>query len=414
MKKLLTLVLTLLCFTTQAQNRSTVVDTTFYSTAYGKERKLSIHLPPFYGEDKKQSYPVMYVFDGQAEPFTDFVAGLNNALTLYDESEPFIIVGIYSDNRGPELTPKPEKNENWVNNPDFGWGKGDVLEQSLVEEIIPLINKTYRTNGFTVGVGHSLGGTFVLHTKANQKGIFHSAIAISPNLMWDEENMLDIFESQEIPEKGFYYLSIGDTWQVEKNFRIGVERFDYLFSKKDQDYRIENESPNEQFAFIIDSNEDATHGTNFMISMPRALIELHRTMAITEDEMLEMAKKETFLDDIKKEYARLATWKGTDAPNPSESQLNSIAYSLSYEELYDKAVEVLNWGIELYPNAYNLYDSKAEMLLTSEQYEESVTCYKKALQVLKENKSEISQEDYEFISDMIKEHIKEAKSAAKE
>lgn len=395
MKKIIVVILiSLSSITLFGQNEKTAsITKEIQSKVYEKERTISIYLPPYYKEDKDLSYPVMYVFDGQAEPYGDFTYGLKNYLSMIGSLEDYIIVTIHHDNRGPELTPKAIKNKEWVNDPDFGWGKSDKLDAFLEKEIFPYINKTYRTNGFVVGVGHSLGGTYLVNTKANNKNFFHSIIAISPNLKYDLEAILDKIEKNK-NLNGFWYVAIGDTGNMDNLFRPGVKRLDYMLSK-----RWKNKNLKIQFDYV----KDADHGTIFAKALPLSFLALNEKTTFTEKALVEISKYPDFITKLEKQYNYLASWKGVKM-NITKELINGWAYKLYYQDYNEKGIELLEWGMQKHPNWYNFYDSKGELLLDIGKLEEAKHAYNKAIQVAKLNTEKLDKKSLEELIKRIKDN----------
>ncbi len=65
----------------------------------------------------------------------------------------------------------------------------------------------------------------------------------------------------------------------------------------------------------------------------------------------------------------------------SEAALNDLGYDLMDESKLNDAKKVFKIGIELYPNAYNLYDSYGECLFQLKEYENATKAFKRALEL---------------------------------
>jgi hypothetical protein len=66
----------------------------------------------------------------------------------------------------------------------------------LVTEVLPLIDRTYRTHPYRVLAGWSLGGLFTIDTLVRQPEAFDAYLAISPSLWWDDELTLDFLSKR--------------------------------------------------------------------------------------------------------------------------------------------------------------------------------------------------------------------------
>jgi predicted alpha/beta superfamily hydrolase len=149
--------------TSTAQNKSEI-EHTVTSEVFGKERKVKVFLPNRYQRDSISKFAVTYVLDAQHQIFWDAAKGNIGYMVDNYSVMPMIVVGVVSDSRGPEFNPKSTK-----------------LQTHLQNEIFPLIEKNYRTDGFRAIVGHSWGGAFVGNTIFSEKrDMFDAYIGISP------------------------------------------------------------------------------------------------------------------------------------------------------------------------------------------------------------------------------------------
>lgn len=163
-----------------------------HSKILGNDRKLWIFLPPGYDKHPDRRYPVLYMHDGQNvfDEFTSFAGEWQadeTATKLIEQGriEPLIIVGIENNSdRVDEYTPTRYLEEG---------GNGDDYGRFIVEEVKPLIDRTFRTDpavGATGVAGSSLGGIISLHLLRTYPQVFGRGAAISPSLWWDRENFL--------------------------------------------------------------------------------------------------------------------------------------------------------------------------------------------------------------------------------
>lgn len=167
-----------------------VIHADFESKILGNKRAIRVYLPPNY-EGGKDRYPVLYLADGQ-NVFSGLTSYIPNQEWKADESaealikanviRPIIIVGV--DNAGAdrdkEYLPtkfKPMRNE-------FG-GKADQFEKFLIDEVMPYINKQYRTQlgaQSTSIAGSSFGGIISYYLGMKRPDIFGKLGIFSPSL----------------------------------------------------------------------------------------------------------------------------------------------------------------------------------------------------------------------------------------
>jgi enterochelin esterase-like enzyme len=135
------------------------------SKVLGEERIVHVNLPPNYALTK-QRYQVTYLLDGHVREFFDLtVAASEYDLTgdMHDyATPPQIVVGIDQRDRGTDLGSNQE-----------------AFTKFLTTELVPFIDREYRTAGFRTLIGHSLGGRFALMTFCRAPGVFPAVIAIS-------------------------------------------------------------------------------------------------------------------------------------------------------------------------------------------------------------------------------------------
>jgi enterochelin esterase family protein len=118
---------------------------TYMSTTLGRQRALGVYVPPEYYTQKNKKFPVLYLWHGGGgseldwvnEGHTDIV--LDNLLAL-KKAVPMIVVIPNGDVGSPGPAAAPGA-------PAAGAGmqRYDVIEKETVSDIIPLIEKHYRT-----------------------------------------------------------------------------------------------------------------------------------------------------------------------------------------------------------------------------------------------------------------------------
>jgi len=80
--------------------------------------------------------------------------------------------------------------------------------------------------------------------------------------------------------------------------------------------------------------------------------------------------------------------KGTQSTyNVSENEINSFGYKLIYENKINDALKIFKLNTQLYPNAWNTYDSYGETLLKVGQKKQALENYNKSLKLNPENKN---------------------------
>lgn len=172
---------------------------TFSSRFLPTDRDVLVYLPPGYDDPKNagRRYPVLYLHDGQNvfDSATSFIPGSDGEWHADETAERLITAGVVEPlilvavaNAGVERA-----NEyTLTRDPGFGptgvGGKADLYGRLLVEELKPLIDRTYRTRTGPrdTGLGgSSLGGLATLSIGLDHPETFGKLAVVSPSVWWD-------------------------------------------------------------------------------------------------------------------------------------------------------------------------------------------------------------------------------------
>ncbi|WP_224366300.1 alpha/beta hydrolase-fold protein [Hyalangium versicolor] len=163
-----------------------------------RKRDIIVWLPPEYDEGPKRRYPVLYMHDGQnlmdaATSYTGAEWRVDEAaqqLVTAGDVEPLIIVGVYNtEDRFSEYTQVKDTGEF----ASLGGGNADAYGKFLVEELKPMIDRTFRTKTGpqdTGLAGSSLGGLVTLHLGIKYPNIFRRLGVVSPSVFWGNKDIL--------------------------------------------------------------------------------------------------------------------------------------------------------------------------------------------------------------------------------
>lgn len=166
-----------------------VLDVNFPMQSLGRQRGIWVYLPPDY-YTSTQSYPVLYMHDGQNlfdVAFTAFGTewAIDEALDSIQNAGGVkaIVVGVDNGtvNRIDEYTP-------WTH-PTYGGGDGEAYLDFLVNELKPYVDANFRTlpGRTTTGVmGSSLGGLISLYAALERPDVFGKAGVFSPSFWFSD------------------------------------------------------------------------------------------------------------------------------------------------------------------------------------------------------------------------------------
>lgn len=189
---LITAMFSCVCF---AQQVARVETKTFQSKYFSFDREVLIYTPENYEEATQSEYDVIYVFDAQSRSIFDLVHALLHYSVQEQNDQNFIVVGVVSPflpeieyHRNNDFLPIPEN----ITMTTPYYGKSNEFKKFIKEELIPYVNANYNTSGRTLGIGHSLGASFILDALVTDE-LFEDYIAISPNFAWDNERFARAF-----------------------------------------------------------------------------------------------------------------------------------------------------------------------------------------------------------------------------
>jgi len=138
----------------------------------GEERRILVHLPRGY-EESDRSYPVIYKLHGAP---LSFFAPIASSLDLLAESGRIpqaILVGVEQDGHW-EVRPRA------VDGPPLHI-RAEEFRQFLTQELLPFVDRNYRTKDLRILMGTFDCGLFAVHTLLEAPESFHAYLANSPH-----------------------------------------------------------------------------------------------------------------------------------------------------------------------------------------------------------------------------------------
>lgn len=216
------------------------------SAINSREYRISVALPSTYREDEPGDttrFPVLYLLDGDVTlPAT--VSGFR--LSTRGEGENLIMVGVgyppgqFLNRPPPGYGQVPFRNRDYTPPPfpesdsalaalKADWkmsGDAALFLRVLREEVIPLVERNYRTTSDRGIHGHSFGGLFATYALLEDPDLFTRYLITSPSLWWNDES---IFAREEALFKRLrrldktVYLSTGTAeaqWAVAQIWRL--------------------------------------------------------------------------------------------------------------------------------------------------------------------------------------------------
>jgi len=219
-------------------------------SAHVTARNVDVWLPPGYGKDPSQRYPVLYMHDGQNlfDPATSYgnvdwsVDEAMTRLIAAGEVREAIVVGIWNtDKRREEFMPQravPQGNVRY-NVPGAGDVKSsDIISDRylafLVTELKPFIDSSYRTlpdRANTYVMGSSMGGLVSQYAMSKYPDVFGAAGCVSTHWPAGDGIALDDF-ARHLPDPAThrYWFDFG-TMTLDAGYEPYQKRADEILRK---------------------------------------------------------------------------------------------------------------------------------------------------------------------------------------
>lgn len=284
MKKLL-LFLTLICSNLIFSQKET---DTFFSKKLNEDREITVSLPPSYKKNTTQKYPVLILLDGDF--LLDPLQGSLSYGYYWDDLPEIIIVGI-SQNQNNER----ETDCSFDQDTGLPLDKGEEFFEFIGMELLPYIQKKYRTAPFKMIAGLDITAGFLNFYLYKENPIFDAYISMSPELPAGMET--------EIPGRlattkktVFYYHSSADGDM--KKMRSRIQAMDESIKKVN--------NPNLNYRF--DDFKGASHYSLVLHSIPSALYHIfsvYQPISPLEFQEKIAALPEGYVDYLIKKYETL-------------------------------------------------------------------------------------------------------------
>lgn len=230
------------------------VTDTISSKRLNEDREITIGLPPSYDKHPNQKYPVLVLLDGDF--LFDAFQGALSYGNYWDDLPEVIIVGISQNKNNERETDCAVDQENGLPTE-----KGEAFFEFIGLELLPYIEKKYRTAPFKMIAGLDTTAGFLNCYLYKDVPLFDAYISMSPELPTGmEEQLPDRLAAIQKPI--FYYHSSGDGDM--KKMRKRILALDEVAKK------INNPSLNYRF----DDFKGASHYSLVLNSIPSALYQI--------------------------------------------------------------------------------------------------------------------------------------------
>ncbi|MFC2157077.1 alpha/beta hydrolase [Acidobacteriota bacterium] len=228
---------------------TTTLQTTINSKILNQEREVYIALPESYGTSSNR-YPILFtLYNGEAG-FTHSSSVISH---LYDtQKAPEMILISVSVDGMRDLTP--------TQTPSYGptSGGADHFIRFFKEELVPLVEKNYRTTPHRIFWSHSIGGTLGIYAFLSESELFFAVLTSSPFFLYDRgdrfllKNTKQLLKKRSDSQKNYLYIIIGDEPELKqqldeferllKNINPPGLEWDYTQMKSETHQSIQSKS----------------------------------------------------------------------------------------------------------------------------------------------------------------------------
>lgn len=162
---------------------------TVNSRALGELRHINVHVPRNYGAYTSTRFPVLYMPDGGIDEDFPHVVNTVDSLIALGAIRPVIVVGVPNTERRRDLTGPTRVQSDSAIAPHVGGSA--AFRMFFRDELIPEINRRYRTTPERSIVGESLAGLFIVETFLREPALFDHYVAFDPSLWWNHGALVD-------------------------------------------------------------------------------------------------------------------------------------------------------------------------------------------------------------------------------
>ena len=180
----------------------------------GQTRQLKVQLPRNYDTNTEKKYPILVVLDGDYlfEP----IAGMADYFSYWGEMPEVIVVGVVQDETREDDTFYDDVNS-------LPSKSGVSFFEFLGIEMMPWLDKKYRTTSFRIVAGHNVTANFLNFYLMKDHPLFQGYISLSPDLSPEMDTRLEA-QLTKIKQKTFYSLATGS--EDVKSLRRGAMALD--------------------------------------------------------------------------------------------------------------------------------------------------------------------------------------------
>ena len=294
---------------------------TIHSQKLNEDREITISLPFTYAKNKTKKYPLLIILDGDylLDPFE----GALKYGAYWDDMPEVIIVGIPQNQ-------KNERESDCAVDPETGLPeeKGAAFFEFIGQELLPYLQKNYRTAPFKIIAGHDVTAGFINFYLYKDNPLFNGYISLSPDLYTGmEENVPARLALAKQPI--FYYHSTadGDLKSTQKHI-VRMDSIAKEIKNPNVNYRFDNFIGDSHYSLVIQSIPKVLYQF-FSVYQPISIPEYNDKIAVLPS---------GYVDYLIKKYEVIENILGLKTPiriNDFQAIEAAILKNKAYDELKD-------------------------------------------------------------------------------
>jgi predicted alpha/beta superfamily hydrolase len=248
------------------------VTDTISSKKLNEDREITIGLPPSYDKNPNQKYPVLVLLDGDF--LFDAFQGALSYGNYWDDLPEIIIVGISQNKNNERETDCAVDQENGLPTE-----KGEAFFEFIGLELLPYIEKKYRTAPFKMIAGLDTTAGFLNCYLYKDVPLFDAYISMSPELPKGmEEQLPDRLAA--IQKLIFYYHSSGDgDMKKMRNRILALDEVAKKINKPSLNYRFDDFKGASHYSLVLNSIPSALYQI-FSVYQPISTTEFNEKIAV--------------------------------------------------------------------------------------------------------------------------------------
>jgi predicted alpha/beta superfamily hydrolase len=344
------------------------------SEILNEDRTYILELPSSYNTSSKE-YPILVLLDGEGSYHSH--SGILKQMVQGEQIPEMIIVAITNVDRVRDFTPTNYlvnlNGSSAVENHKTSGGSSNFL-QFIEKELLPEIEKNYRTNPFKILVGISHGGLLVGSSYLSKTSSFNGFISMDPSFWWDNQYIVKQIKTVSLDqiENKRIYISTADKFE---NF----DSIPHIFEANINSQELFNTTLKNKGVppshIELEYFKEENHWSVALMSLYHGMQFLFKDL---EMKNIRNSSIKEIVAYYKKNY--------NGAFSPPENDINAIGYEYLRTDK-KKALAFFKLNTTNYPNSFNAFDSLGEAYLLENDKNRALENYEKSVRLNPNNEN---------------------------